>query len=441
MALMPNIKKLISNPASFAELGIRGSLRMSSTVLKLYPRAARWLIKRQRPPANELRELFESLGTTYIKFGQFIASSPSVFPAEYVEEFQLLLDQTTPIEFEKIKRIIEKDLNQPLANVFRSIDEKPLASASIAQVHAATLLSGEDVVVKVQKPGVETEIMVDLNTVYLMVRIMELMMPTIDRDAIAGIIEEMYQSMIDECDFKKEADNLDHFRQFLFKSGNRDVSAPKPYRKASSTRVLTMERFYGRSITDSNNLGDNQATTSKALFLALNTWFSSLTNCEFFHADLHSGNMLLLDDGRVGFIDFGMVGRVKKDAWEAMFSLFGGIGSDDYRLIAESMLSVGITRDKVDIDKLTQDITALFKSLDNVDPETLLSNIAQNKTDDINDMVIKLGMIGKNYGIRFPRAFTMLLKQFLYFDRYMQMLEPNASVFSDDRIQMNPNMF
>lgn len=440
MEIIPNVRRLIKSRVSIAELGFRGSLRISKTILQASPRAARWLLKRQRPPANELRELFESLGATYIKFGQFIASSPSVFPTEYVEEFQLLLDQTSSIEFDKIKVIIEKDLQQPIDKIFSYIDPTPLASASIAQVHAAKLLTGEDVVVKVQKPGVETEIMVDLNTVYIMVRIMELMMPHIDRDAIAGIVEEMYQAMIDECDFKKEADNLDHFRQFLFKTGNRDVVAPKPYRQASNTRVLTMERFYGSSITDPDNLDSNTATTSMALFSALNTWFASLTNCDFFHADLHSGNMLLLQDGRVGFIDFGMVGRVNKDAWEAMFSLFSGISANDYRLIAESMLKVGITRDKVDIDKLTQDITELFQSLNNVDPEKLLSNMAQNKTDGVNDMIVKIGEIGKNYGIRFPRAFTMLLKQFMYFDRYMQMLEPNASVFDDDRIQMHPGL-
>jgi predicted unusual protein kinase regulating ubiquinone biosynthesis (AarF/ABC1/UbiB family) len=104
------------------------------------------------------------------------------------------------------------------------------------------------------------------------------------------------------------------------------------------------------------------------------------------------------------------------------------------------MLKVGITRDKVDIDKLTKDITELFKSLNEVDPEKLLSNISKNKSDGINDMIVKIGEIGKNYGIRFPRAFTMLLKQFMYFDRYMQMLEPNASVFDDDRIQMHPGL-
>ena len=435
----PKLPKLVTNAnhsVSLAELGVRGSLRLTQTLIQVYPRATKWLIRRQRPPAREVRELFEALGATYIKFGQFIASSPSVFPTEYVEEFQLLLDQTEKIPFHKIQQIIEKDLGKPLDQVFSHFDAEPLASASIAQVHAAVLASGDDVVVKVQKPGVATEIMVDLHTVYLMTRLLELILPNLDKDAIAGIIEEMYQSMIDECDFIKEAQNLKEFRQFLRATGNTEVLAPKPYAEASSTKVLTMERLYGCSLADQEALAKHPGNPAQALFNALNTWFASLTACDFFHADLHSGNMLLLNDGRVGFIDFGMVGRVKKEAWEAMFNLFNAIGSENYRGIAESMLAVGITRDEVDIDRLTVDIRNLFMSMNQVQPDMMMENLALQKTDAINDMMIQLGEIGKNYGIRFPRAFTMLLKQFLYFDRYIQILEPGASMFDNPNIDM-----
>lgn len=436
---LPKLPKLVTeshHSVSLAELGVRGSLRLTQTLIQVYPRAAKWLIRRERPPAREVRELFEALGATYIKFGQFIASSPSVFPTEYVEEFQLLLDQTEKIPFHKIQQIIEKDLGKTLSQVFRHVDPEPLASASIAQVHAAVLNNGDDVVIKVQKPGVATEIMVDLNTVYLMTRLLELILPNLDRDAIAGIIEEMYQSMIDECDFNKEANNLIQFRAFLHSTGNTQVLAPKPYAEASSTKVLTMERLYGCSLADQEALAQHPGSPAQALFNALNTWFASLTACDFFHADLHSGNMLLLEDGRVGFIDFGMVGRVKKEAWEAMFNLFNAIGAEDYRGIAESMLAVGITRDKVDVDRLTVDIRNLFVSMNQAQPSMLGENLTLEKSDAINDMMVQLGEIGKNYGIRFPRAFTMLLKQFLYFDRYIQILEPGASMFDNPNIDM-----
>lgn len=152
VGLLPKPVTRANRSVSLPELGLRGSVRLTQTIIQLYPRAAKWLIKRKVPPAKEVRELFEALGATYIKFGQFIASSPSIFPTEYVEEFQLLLDQTEPMPFNKIKQIVEKDLNKPINQVFSFFDPEPLASASIAQVHAAILDSGEDVVVKVQSP-------------------------------------------------------------------------------------------------------------------------------------------------------------------------------------------------------------------------------------------------------------------------------------------------
>lgn len=438
MAAFPKLKPLIPSLSAgrdvgLAELGVRGSVRLAQTVATVYPRALKWLLQWRQPSPQELRELFEALGATYIKFGQFIASSPSLFPREYVEEFQSCLDQTPAIPFDRVRQIVEKELGKPLEAVYASFDQQALASASIAQVHAARLASGEDVVVKVQKPGVREVLTTDMNTVYLLTRLLERITPNVDRDAVAGLVAEMYQSMIDECDFVKEADNLRVFREFLAASGNRQVVAPKPYVQASTSRVLTMERLYGSALTDPSVLGNTGIDPSESLFNALNTWFASLTQCPFFHADLHSGNLLLLRDGRVGFIDFGMVGRIQPEAWQAMFSLFAGVSEQNYRMMAEAMITVGITREAVDVDALTGDIAALFDGLNAMDPAQVLEN---RGADGINTLMNDLGNIARNYGIRFPRAFTMLLKQFLYFDRYVELLAPGVDVFRDERIDL-----
>lgn len=416
---------------SLAEFGLRGSWRVLQTASVVSPRALKCLLRRRKPSPRELRELFEDLGATYIKFGQFIASSPSIFPKEYVDEFQLCLDQTPSLPFNKIKQIIEDDLGQSIAEVFAHFDENALASASIAQVHAARLVTGEDVVVKVQKPGVQAILTTDMNAVYLCIRLFELILPNTDKDAVAGLVEEMYQSMIDECDFYKEADNLTQFRAFLLQSGNSHVVAPKPYSQASSRKVLTMERLYGTALNNDMAQGEAGFDPANSLFNALNTWFASLTQCAFFHADLHSGNLLLLNDGKVGFIDFGMVGRIQPEAWQAIFSLFMAISEQNYELMAQSMISVGITREVVDEAALTRDIRNLFDGLNALDPQTVLEN---KQTDGITSLLSELGDIARTYGIRFPRAFTMLLKQFLYFDRYMELLAPGADIFQDDRV-------
>lgn len=438
MPAFPKFKPLLPSLSAgrdvgLAELGLRGSRRLLQTVATVYPRALKWLLQWRQPTPAELRELFEALGATYIKFGQFIASSPSLFPSEYVEEFQSCLDQTPPIPFTTVRQIVEKELGKPLEAVFASFETTALASASIAQVHAARLVSGEDVVVKVQKPGVREVLTTDMNTVYLLTRLVELITPNMDRDAVAGLVAEMYQSMIDECDFIKEAENLRVFREFLAASGNQQVIAPKPYLQASSARVLTMERLYGSALTDTAVIDSVGIDPGESLFHALNTWFASLTQCPFFHADLHSGNLLLLKDGRVGFIDFGMVGRIQPEAWQAMFSLFAGVSQQNYRMMAEAMVTVGITREAVDIDALTRDIAALFDGLNAMDPAQVLEN---RGGDGINGLMNDLGNIARNYGIRFPRAFTMLLKQFLYFDRYVELLAPGVDLFHDERIDL-----
>jgi len=436
MGFIPDIHSIVTRNISLTEMGVRSSLRLTQTMAKVAPYAIRWGLKRKLPPANEVRELFEALGTTYIKFGQFIASSPSIFPKEYVEEFEQLLDQTKPIPFRTIKKIISEDLKLPLSQVFSHIDQQPLASASIAQVHAARLVTGENVVVKVQKPGVQAIITADLHTVYVLVRLLEFMLPNIDRDALAGIVSEMYQAMIDECDFTKEAQHIEAFSSFVNSSDIKTVVAPKVYAKASGLRVLTMERFYGCSLTDKEANNKSQGDPSTALFEALNVWFASLMNCEVFHADLHSGNMMLFEDGRVGFIDFGMVGRVSPETWQAMFSLFKGLGDQDYALVADSMLAVGMTRESIDKSQLTRDIEQVFISMSSLDNEDLSANNDLNVSPAVNDVINTLGEVARNHGIRFPRSFTLLLKQFLYFDRYIQILDPDANLFDDERIKM-----
>lgn len=437
-----NATKQPANPAAIdsfnegvrlARFGLRSALRMGKTFGVLYPKAATWLFQWRKPSAREVRETFEKLGVTYIKLGQLIASSPSVFPRDYVEEFQTCLDQTTPIPFELVLEVMEQDLDRPIDELFESIDPEPLASASIAQVHAATLLSGEDVVVKVQKPGVENTLTTDMNFLFVSSRLVELVSPGLSKESVSGMVSELYQSMLDECDFIKEAKNLEEFAKFLERTGNNEVVVPKPYPLASSKKVLTMERFYGVPLTDYDNLGEYTDDPAGVLITGLNTWFASLMECDFFHADLHSGNIMLLEDGRLGFIDFGMVGQIKAETWQAMFALLDGLSNENYAQIAEAMVTVGMTSEDVDTQALARDIEQMFRSTEEMTPAQFSETDVGN---DINHLLLELADLGKVYGIRFPRSFTLLLKQFLYFDRYVQMLVPDMDLFNDARIDL-----
>lgn len=171
--------------------------------------------KGERPDAVMLRETFEQLGTTYIKIGQFIASTPSLFPRDYVIAFQGCLDQTTPLPFKYIEQVLQEELltdGQRLEDLFIKIDEKPLASASIAQVHAATLPDGREVVLKVQKPDVDVIMQTDLGVLHGVTKIMEKLMPQMRFASISPIIDEIRTRMLAETDFIAEAANIRDFQ-------------------------------------------------------------------------------------------------------------------------------------------------------------------------------------------------------------------------------------
>jgi len=382
-----------------------------------------------------LRRLCEELGATYVKLGQFIASSPTLFPPEYVAEFQKCLDATPPMPWSVVKPLIETELGRPIEQIYSSVETTPLASASIAQVHAARLRTGEDVVIKVQKRGIQGSLRADLDLLYSVARMLQL--AGLTTSDLSDVVKTLREAILEETDFVLEAKRTTQFRQFLQRSPDLAgaVTSPKVYPEASSAKVMTLERLYGVPLTDLEAVRSVTPNPELALILALNTWVTSVLVNEWFHADVHAGNLLVLRDGRVAFIDFGIVGSIPQSTATAMMDFVQSYALNDIDGIASAIQRMGFTAKDIDVRAFAVDLRDALASMQAIDPN-MVSAGAVDETQ-LNALVSSVAKISESYGIRFPREFALLVKQVLYFDRYTRLLAPDLDVLSDDRIAMN----
>jgi aarF domain-containing kinase len=395
-----------------------------------------------------LRKLFERMGATYVKLGQFIASSPTIFPAEYVKEFQKCLDQTEPLPWSTIRSVIVAELGE-LSQTFAYVDETPLASASIAQVHAARLLNGEEVVIKVQKPGIDSYLQADLGFLYVSARVLEFLQPDWERTSLSAVAGDIRASMLEELDFIKEAQNTIAFRRFLQDQGlTQSATAPRVFLEHTTKKVLVMERLDGVSLLDEETIrtvAKNPDVGTETILTALNIWSLSVTGMPFFHADVHAGNLLLLRDGRVGFIDFGIVGRISPKVFQAVNDLSMALVTNDSEAMARALCNMGATDANVNIKQFGRDIDRVLDKMTNVQADVAV--MASTRTgevmgsvsieeSEITNLLLEFVEVTEKNGLKLPREFGLLVKQSLYFDRYLKILAPSVDVLNDKRVQI-----
>ncbi|HEY5145745.1 MAG TPA: AarF/UbiB family protein [Polyangiaceae bacterium] len=406
-----------------ASLVSRTLRRILATTWVLLTAVARRLGDRDATGPVVVRRAFEELGPTYIKLGQLVASSQGLFPERYCLEFRKCLDRVPPFEFSEVERTLGEDLKEPTSATFDSIDPKPLASASIAQVHAAKLRDGKDVVIKVQRPGISDLVEADLYVLKLMARIMT-MMPLGDLANPEGIVEDFESNIREELDFRREAANMTEFNRIMVEHDQVRVAAPKPIDALTTRRVLVMERFFGHRVDDVESIKASKVDGEETLLLGMRAWFQCMIIHGFFHGDVHAGNLMTLVDGRVGFLDFGIVGRFARERREQVTDYLLAFSTADFKMLATVMATMGATNAKVDLDALAKDLATAYQPM-------LADELAAIKYADVIPAIMRTAI---RHGLRMPRDFVLVVKQMLYFDRYAKILAPNLNVFRDPRI-------
>jgi aarF domain-containing kinase len=377
---------------------------------------------RDRAPAI-LRKSFEDLGPTYIKLGQLIASSQGLFPERYCIEFRKCLDRVRPFEYVEVQRILRAELGRDPKEVFASIDEAPLASASIAQVHSARLLDGKDVVIKVQRPLIDQLVEADLRVLHFMARLM-LFLPLGELANPRGVVEDFESNIREELDFRREAENMSEFNRIMREHGQSLVAAPEAVVALTTPRVLVMERFFGFRVDDVAKLREANFDGEEKLLVGMRAWFQCMILHGFFHGDVHAGNLMALSDGRIGFLDFGIVGRFARERREQITDYLMAFAAGDFRKLADVMVAMGSAGEKVDLDALARDLGAAYKPM-------LENDASAVKYADIIPSTMRAAV---RHGLRLPRDFVLVVKQMLYFDRYAKILAPSLNVFRDPRL-------
>ncbi len=280
--------------------------------------------------SERVRMAFEELGSTYIKLGQALSTRPDLIPPELVRELSKLQDHVPPFSFEEVKTIIEEELNRPLQEVFAFFEEKPIASASIGQVHRAGLPDGEIVAVKVQRPGIKKTIEVDLEIMLHLATLMERHVEDVALHRPTKIVEEFARSIEKETDYTSEAANIERFaRNFLDDS---TLYVPRVYHEQSSARVLTMEFVDGIKVSETRRLEDSGLDMKTITTRGANLILKQVFEHGFFHADPHPGNIFVLPDNVICLLDFGMAGSVDLKTREDFVDMVDAvINRDEYR--------------------------------------------------------------------------------------------------------------
>lgn len=372
-------------------------------------------LRKKRADSNipaRLRHVMEDAGGAFVKLGQLLSLRSDLIPQEYCDEFAKLQDSVKPIPFSDVKKVIEAELGKPLNKIFSSFDEKPIASASVGQVHKAVLKTGQVVAVKVQRPNIGKVFEKDIELLYYLAEESEKYLADVRPFKPKKIVGEFEVYTKKELDYLLEAKNIDTFYQYY--KFNPNIKIPQVYWDYTTVRVLTMQFLDGKKVSEIQNLPAEQKR--RITLLVYRSFLTQIFDLHVFHADPHPGNILLLKNGKIAFLDFGIVGRVSPDLAENIEMMMVGLVQGDPHVLARSFISMGVVED-IDEAKFRED---LFESWG----EFRGSNVNQVNMSRFFSETFRLA---RKYAIEFPANFVLLTKAVVTTEGFGHLLYPESN--------------
>ncbi len=371
-----------------------------------------------------LRRVLEDLGPSFIKLGQIASTRADLLPTELITELRKLQDCAPQIPFAIIRSEIERSFGVSANELFDSLEETPLAAASIAQVHRAVLRTEEgpqQVVVKVQRPGVAETIASDLDLLHMLASLIERAIPETYLYSPVGLVRQFDRAIQEELDFSLEAENASRFARNF--EGDPDVRFPKVFRAASSKRIITLEFFDGRKLDDAITAGASPQRIAK---IALNAMVKQVFEDGFFHADPHPGNVIVLGEGDncvLGLIDLGMVGRLSPRLRDLTIDLMVAASRSDYEAIADALYAIGTPSRRVELTTFHADVAHLSerylgRALKDIEASVFIRDLLQ---------------LSAKYGLEIPTDFVLVAKAMMTVEGIGKQIDPSLDLFAESR--------
>lgn len=372
--------------------------------------------KNKEKRAADLRKLLTKLGPTFIKIGQALSTRPDLIRKDFLEELIKLQDQLPPFDNQTAFKIIESDLKGKVKEIYQEITPNPIAAASLGQVYRARLFTGEDVAVKVQRPNLRPIIALDLHLLRLIVSWLKPLLPVNIGHDLTLIVDEFGVKLYEEIDYYNEAKNAEKFADNF--RNDPDIKVPKIYRKYSSDRLLTLEWIDGFKLTDTDKIAAAGLELDDLIKIGVISGLRQLLEHGFFHADPHPGNLFATPDGRMAYIDFGMMDQLEEETKETIASAVVQLINRDYKALADDFVRLGFLTPDTDVSPI---IPALEEVLGNAVGESVKDFNFKTVTDQFSELMYE-------YPFRIPAKFALIIRSIITQEGLALTLNPDFKI-------------